>query len=257
MKYIRYQNDDKIHIGVLENKIIHQTKYDNIIDAIEDTDLSYEKDVSLDDVKILTPTTPTKIVCIGLNYKDHAEELQMKLPEEPLLFIKPESAIVPTNSDVYYPESDVTQLDYEGELGIVIGKSTYKGIKQSSIAGYTIVNDITARNLQNKDGQWTRSKSFDTFAPIGPVVTTNIDAHNLNIKTYVNDEIKQNSNTQNMIFTPEDLIQFVSNIMTLKPGDIIASGTPKGVGELKIGDVVKIEIEDIGTLKNFIKEGGK
>jgi len=199
--------------------------------------------------------TPSKIVCAGLNYKDHAEELKMKLPKEPVIFLKPTSSIIFNEETIKIPKAS-ERVDYEAELAIVIGK-TCKSIKKEDakkyIKGFTILNDVTARDLQEKDGQWTRAKSFDTFCPIGPKIISRIDANNLKIQLRVNGEIKQDSNTNNMIFSVEELVEFVSSIMTLYPDDIISTGTPPGVGKLEKGDTVEIEIENIGILKNFVE----
>lgn len=208
-----------------------------------------------ENVKFLPPSNPTKIVCLGLNYKDHAEELKMSIPSEPIIFIKPSSSIIAHKENIIYPEC-VEQLDYEGELAVVIKKQARNiAPKQVSdyILGYTCFNDVTARDLQKKDGQWTRAKSFDTFAPIGPYIVSGINAENLNIQTILNNKIVQSSNTKNMIFSVDYVVSFVSKIMTLYPGDIISLGTPPGVGPMKKGDVISIKIENIGELTNFVK----
>ncbi|WP_048055496.1 fumarylacetoacetate hydrolase family protein [Methanotorris igneus] len=199
---------------------------------------------------------PTKIICVGLNYIDHAKELNMEIPEEPIIFMKPPSSIIYHEDTIIRPKIS-KRVDYEVELAVVIGKKG-KNIKKNEadnyILGYTILNDVTARDLQAKDGQWTRAKSFDTFCPIGPRIVKDIDPMNLNIECRVNGEIKQKSNTKNMIFDVYELIEFVSSIMTLYPGDIISTGTPPGVGELKKGDVVECEIEGIGVLRNYVDD---
>ncbi|ABR55048.1 5-oxopent-3-ene-1,2,5-tricarboxylate decarboxylase [Methanococcus vannielii SB] len=198
---------------------------------------------------------PTKIVCIGLNYIDHAKELNMDLPKEPVIFLKPVSSIIYNNDRIKIPEMS-KQIDYEAELAIVIQK-TCKSVKKEEakkyIKGYTILNDITARDLQNKDIQWTRAKSFDTFCPIGPRIVSDINPENLNIKLKVNGEIRQQSNTEKMVFNVYKIVEFVSSIMTLYPDDIISTGTPPGVGQLFKGDTVEIEIENIGILRNFVE----
>ncbi|MFN3550226.1 MAG: fumarylacetoacetate hydrolase family protein [Endomicrobiia bacterium] len=208
-----------------------------------------------DNIKFLSPSKPTKIVCLGLNYKDHAEELKMEVPCEPIIFIKPSSSIVAHKENIIYPDC-VKQLDYEGEVAVVIKKQA-KNISprevKNYILGYTCFNDVTARDLQKKDGQWTRAKSFDTFAPIGPYIVSGIDLENLSIQTILNGKIVQNSNTKSMIFTVDYVISFVSKIMTLYPGDIISLGTPAGVGPMKKGDTVTVKIENIGELTNFVK----
>ncbi|HUI40125.1 MAG TPA: fumarylacetoacetate hydrolase family protein [Methanothrix sp.] len=204
-------------------------------------------------VELLAPCLPSKIVCIGLNYREHAQELKMKLPEEPILFLKPPSAVQDPEKEIIYPTTS-SRVDYEGELAVVIGKRC-KNVATKDFAdyvlGYTCFNDVTARDLQQKDGQWTRAKSFDTFAPFGPWIGK-IDPSDADIRTRVNGEIKQNSNTSDQIFDVPKLIEFISGVMTLMPGDVIATGTPPGVGSLQKGDVVEVEIEGIGVLKNSV-----
>lgn len=253
MKYIRYELEDENYVGILDDDIIHRLNYSSILSAVEsEENLEYAcVDDKITDVNILPPTNPSKIVCIGLNYKDHAEEFNMELPQEPLLFIKPSTSIIGCYDNILYPDSS-NKLDFEGELGIVILDKIDKNTLDIHI-GYTIINDVTARDLQQKDGQWTRSKSFDTFCPCGPVVSTNINPSNLHIQSKVNEQIKQDSNTKNMIFSPIELVKYISNIMTLNPGDLIATGTPPGVDHLQKNDVVTITIEEIGSLINIIK----
>ena len=206
------------------------------------------------DIKFLPPTLPTKIICLGLNYIDHAKELNMPIPEEPIIFLKPSSAVIGDKDSIIYP-SCVSQLDYEGELAVVI-KKTAKNVPEEKvkdyILGYTCFNDVTARDLQKKDGQWTRAKSFDTFAPIGPWIVPDVDTKNLVIQTLLNDKIVQNSNTKNMIFDVETVVSFVSKIMTLYAGDVISLGTPPNVGPMKKGDKVVVRIQNIGELTNFV-----
>jgi 2-keto-4-pentenoate hydratase/2-oxohepta-3-ene-1,7-dioic acid hydratase in catechol pathway len=207
---------------------------------------------SLENIIFAPPVTPSKIICIGLNYKDHAEELDMEIPDEPKIFLKPPSSVIANFDDIIYPAMS-SEVDYEAELAIVISK-TGKNISHHEakdyIGGYTIINDVTARDLQRKDEQWTRAKSFDTFAPMGPYIETEMDPKNQNISLTLNGEIKQESNTKNMVFPPNELVEFISNIMTLNVGDVIATGTPPGVGQMKKGDLVEIAIEDIGILEN-------
>ena len=211
--------------------------------------------ISLNDIKILPVSMPTKIIAVGLNYIDHANEMDKEIPEEPLLFMKPNSAVIAHNEEIILPEIS-KRVDYEGELAVVIGKKC-KNIQESEvddyILGFTCFNDVTARDLQEKDGQYTRSKSFDTFAPVGPWMENNIDVDNLNIETKLNGRVVQKSNTSNMKFKPKYLVSYISKIMTLFPGDIIATGTPAGVGPIQHGDIIEISIEGIGTLKNKVK----
>ncbi|HNX09783.1 MAG TPA: fumarylacetoacetate hydrolase family protein [Methanothrix sp.] len=209
--------------------------------------------LSLEDVTLLPPCQPSKIVCVGLNYVKHAQELKMPLPDEPILFLKPPSAILAPGGQIVYPSSSI-QMDYEGELAFVIGKrcrNVSADEAEKYILGYTCFNDVTARDLQRKDGQWTRAKSFDTFAPFGPWIGK-IDPSDADIKTRVNGKLVQDSNTSDLIFSVPRLVQFISAVMTLEPGDVIATGTPPGVGQLQKGDLVEVEIEGIGVLKNSV-----
>lgn len=200
---------------------------------------------------------PSKIVCVGLNYRDHAKELKMPIPEYPILFMKPPSALIYHNDPIIYPPQ-TKELHYEAELAIVI-KDRIKNIKREDafdhILGFSCGNDVTARDLQRLDGQWTRAKSFDSFCPVGPKIVKDIDSHKLDIKLYLNGELKQSSNTSNMIFKADYLVSFISQIMTLEPEDVILTGTPPGVGEMKVGDVVEVEIEGIGKLVNKVVKG--
>jgi 2-keto-4-pentenoate hydratase/2-oxohepta-3-ene-1,7-dioic acid hydratase in catechol pathway len=198
---------------------------------------------------------PSKIVAVGLNYKDHAAELKQALPQEPLLFLKPGSAVIGPFDPIIYPAMS-TQVDYEGELAIVIGKKA-RGVSEAEadecIFGYTCFNDVTARDLQRADGQWTRAKGFDTFAPIGPWIETELDPRDLALETFLNGERRQASTTANLIFTPTYLVSFISRVMSLYPGDIIATGTPAGIGPMKAGDTVEVVIAGIGGLVNFVQ----
>lgn len=198
---------------------------------------------------------PTKIIAIGLNYSDHAKELKMDIPDFPLIFMKPSTAVIGSGDAIILPPQ-TKELNYEGELAVVI-KEKVKSVSQNEarhyIAGYTCANDVTARDLQRIDGQWTRAKSFDTFCPLGPEIVSDIDPKHLSIVTRVNGEVRQNSNTINMIFDVFELISFISEIMTLLPGDVIITGTPPGVGAIRAGDVVEVEIGGIGVLKNTVK----
>ncbi|WP_434642351.1 fumarylacetoacetate hydrolase family protein [Thermoanaerobacterium thermosaccharolyticum] len=218
-------------------------------------DGSLIKNLKIDDVKLLAPCEITKAVCVGLNYGDHIEEMGDKRPDEPTLFIKPATAVIGPDDYIVKPKMS-ERVDYEGELAVVI-KKTAKDVSEGDalnyVLGYTIANDVTARDLQSKDGQWTRAKSFDTFLPIGPWIETDVDPSNLEIKTYVNGVLKQHSNTKHLIFSVPKLVSFISHIMTLNPGDVILTGTPSGVGPLNSGDVVTIEIEGIGKLTNKVK----
>ena len=201
-----------------------------------------------------TIINPSKIIAIGLNYIDHAKELKMNMPDYPLIFMKPSTSVI-GNGDAIILPPQTKELNYEGELAVVI-KEKARNVSQDEawrfIAGYTCANDITARDLQRIDGQWTRAKSFDTFCPLGPRIVSGVDPKYRSIITRVNGAVKQDSNTKNMIFDVFELVSFISEIMTLLPGDVIITGTPPGVGAIEVGDVVEVEIEGIGVLKNTV-----
>jgi 2-keto-4-pentenoate hydratase/2-oxohepta-3-ene-1,7-dioic acid hydratase in catechol pathway len=201
---------------------------------------------------------PSKIIAIGLNYHDHAKELNMPIPKQPLIFMKPPTAVIQNKGTIIYPPQS-REVHYEGELAVIINNKTRNiSIKNAHnhIAGYTCANDVTARDLQREDGQWTRAKSFDTFCPLGPRIVSNVDPSKLDICTRVNGVERQHSNTKNMIFNVFELVSFISGIMTLLPGDVIISGTPPGVGPIEVGDTVEVEIEGIGILRNTIVRRG-
>ncbi|MGH7376512.1 MAG: fumarylacetoacetate hydrolase family protein, partial [Candidatus Methylomirabilales bacterium] len=205
-------------------------------------------------VRLLPPCEPTKIVAVGLNYRDHAAEFGHPVPDEPILFLKPLTALIGPGDKIVYPAIS-QRVDYEAELAIVMkrkGRNIPRGQALRYVLGYTCHNDVTARDLQKKDGQWTRAKSFDTFAPLGPCIATGLDPHRLHIEARVNGEIRQSFNSDQLIFDVPTLVAFVSQVMTLSPGDVIATGTPPGVGPLKRGDVVEVEIEGIGVLRNRV-----
>jgi 2-keto-4-pentenoate hydratase/2-oxohepta-3-ene-1,7-dioic acid hydratase in catechol pathway len=197
---------------------------------------------------------PTKIIAIGLNYRDHIQEFNLKTPDYPIIFMKPPSAVIGGGDMIIYPPQ-TRELHYEGELAAVIAGRVRNVTKEEAyrfIGGYTCANDVTARDLQRLDGQWTRSKSFDTFCPLGPRIVSGIDPSRLALTTRVNGAVKQHSNTGNMIFDVFELVAFVSSVMTLWPGDVIMTGTPSGVGPIEIGDEVEVELEGIGVLKNRV-----
>jgi 2-keto-4-pentenoate hydratase/2-oxohepta-3-ene-1,7-dioic acid hydratase in catechol pathway len=249
MKIARFLYKGKELFGIVEGDHI-QSAAGDIFGALHPTKQGY----ALDQVKLLPPVMPSKIVAIGLNYKDHAAELKIELPEEPLIFLKPASAVIGHLDPIIYPAMS-HRVDFEGELGIVIGKAA-KGISEDRadefILGYTCCNDVTARDLQGKDGQWTRAKGFDTFAPLGPWIETELDPACLKLETFLNGERKQTSDTSYLIFPPRRLVSFISRIMTLYPGDCIATGTPSGIGPMNVGDKVEVRIEGIGSLVNSV-----
>jgi 2-keto-4-pentenoate hydratase/2-oxohepta-3-ene-1,7-dioic acid hydratase in catechol pathway len=240
----RFKFEDQIFTGnIKDGKVI--VKQDLYVDTY-----------NLEDLQLLPPTSPSKIICVGLNYIDHAKELKMALPDHPIIFLKPPSSIIGDGDNIVYPANSQV-LDYEAELAVVIGKRCKNVLAKKAkdvILGFTCFNDVTARDLQKIDNQWTRAKSFDTFAPTGPYIIkpNKINLGDAFIESRVNGKIKQRSNINNMIFKVPFLIEFISNIMTLEEGDIIATGTPAGVGPLHIGDMVEIEIQGIGILKNHV-----
>lgn len=210
---------------------------------------------SFEEVKLLAPVAPSKIVCVGRNYREHAAELGNKMPDEPLLFLKAPSAVIGPEEQIELPAAS-QQVEHEGELGVVIGRKA-RNVGETEDAftyvfGYTCVNDVTARDLQRKDVQFTRGKSFDTFCPVGPWIDTAIDPTNVSVITRLNGEVKQNGNTADMAFNVAFLIRYISAIMTLYPGDLIATGTPAGVSRMKHGDTVEVEVGGVGILRNQV-----
>lgn len=211
--------------------------------------------VPLGACELLPPVEPSKVLGVGLNYRDHAEEVGLEPPEEPVLFLKPPTAVIGPEAPILLPPSS-QRVDYEGELALVVGRRARKVSPSEAhhyILGYTCFNDVTARDIQLREGQWTRAKGFDTFAPLGPWIVTDIDPKALKIETYLNGELKQRSHTSNLIFDPFQLLAFASEVMTLLPGDVIATGTPAGIGPMGPGDVVEVRIEGIGILRNPVQ----
>jgi len=249
MKIGRFSYAGETFYGVIEEDNVNRIKS---FDPLELSNIIYD----LKDLKMLAPSEPKKVICVGLNYKDHAEELKLELPKSPVLFLKPPTSVIGPFDEIIYPSHMSKRVDYEAELVIVIGrkgKMIPKEKVKDYILGYTCGNDVTARDLQPKDGQWTIAKSFDTFAPIGPIITDEIDPNNVEIRAILNNKVVQKSNTRNFIFKVEDLVSFISHIMTLEPFDIIMTGTPSGIGPMNIGDKIEIEIEGIGKLVNFVR----
>lgn len=209
----------------------------------------------LSEVKLLTPVQAGKIICVGRNYAAHAEEHDSQVPDVPLLFLKPPSSLIAAGETIYLPPQS-KQVEHEAELGVVIGKSGRWISQQQAgeyIFGYTLANDVTARDLQRRDGQWTRAKSFDTFCPCGPWIDTEFDPTDVLISCHVNDELRQMASTRDMAFSIRQLLVFASSVMTLQPGDLLLTGTPAGVGPLEDGDEVVVTIEGLGVLHNPVK----
>ncbi len=213
------------------------------------------EEYDLDAATLLAPCIPSKVVAVGLNYTDHAKELGMALPEEPLIFLKPPSSVIGPGQAIVCPASS-QQVEYEAELGVVIGKRAKDVIAEDAlnfVLGYTCLNDVTARDLQKRDVQFTRSKSFDTFCPVGPCIETRLDPSDVTVRSYLNGEKRQDSTTRYLVHPVERLIEFISSVMTLEPGDIIATGTPYGVGRIQPGDEIAVEIKGIGRLVNPVE----
>jgi 2-keto-4-pentenoate hydratase/2-oxohepta-3-ene-1,7-dioic acid hydratase in catechol pathway len=251
MRFARFAIGSTIGYGVVEE--------DDRLRAITTTPfLPYElTDESFDpsDVRLLAPVLPSKVVAIGLNYKAHAAERGKGLPEEPLMFLKPTTSVIGPGDAIVMPKQS-SRVDHEAELAIVIGKATKNaspGDAMASVLGFTCANDVTARDLQDKDVQFTRGKGFDTFCPLGPHVVTDIDPSNLDITCRVNGDVRQESSTSDLIFDCATLVAFASSVMTLLPGDVILTGTPAGISPLADGDVVEVELSGIGVLSNPVR----
>jgi 2-keto-4-pentenoate hydratase/2-oxohepta-3-ene-1,7-dioic acid hydratase in catechol pathway len=209
----------------------------------------------LDDVRLLAPVLPSKVVAVGRNYADHAREMGSEPPAEPVLFLKPSTAVVGHGDPIAYPVKLTQRVDYEGELAVIIGRLCREVPAAQAaevIFGYTCANDVTARDLQARDGQWTRAKGFDTFCPLGPWIETDADPADLGLTTVVNGEVRQQARTSQLLYDVPALVEYVSTVMTLLPGDVLLTGTPAGVGPLEDGDEVSVTIENIGSLRNTV-----
>lgn len=250
MKIYRFVHDGSPSIGVADGDRILRYSGSDATTLGQATNES----IPLADAKLLAPVMPSKIVAVGRNYAEHAKELGNEAPSEPIIFLKPPTAVLsPSGTIVRPPQSQ--RVDFEGELAIVIGKSARnvnRGDWRNVVLGFTCANDVTARDLQKKDVQFTRGKSFDTFLPLGPCIETDLDPAALSLRTRVNDETKQDGNTRDMVFDCGAIIEFITSVMTLNPGDVILTGTPAGVGPLNAGDRVEVEIEGIGVLRNSV-----
>jgi 2-keto-4-pentenoate hydratase/2-oxohepta-3-ene-1,7-dioic acid hydratase in catechol pathway len=263
MKYCRFQFNGQAHYGLVEPVAGRDTILRILLTPPEESDGDVEglrtrkiDAIALEEAELLPPVRPSKIVCVGRNYRAHAEELGHDIPTEPILFLKPTSALLAPGGTVRRPKIS-QRVDHEAELCIVIGKTCHHLAADEDvrpyILGYTCLNDVTARDLQKKDGQWTRGKSFDTFCPVGPVVVDEIDPWaGLAVGTRVNGEVRQAGNTRDFLFPVDVVIRHTAQVMTLFPGDLITSGTPEGVGPVVAGDVMEVSVEGVGTLQNSV-----
>ena len=260
MQYCRFSHEGVGRYGLIETVDGKQTITRTLAHApraFSDFRNGEPSALLLSSVQLLPPvdTATTKIVCIGRNYREHAKELNHPIPTEPLFFFKPQSSLIGPGDEIQRPADLSERVDYEGELGVVIGKRCYRLREDEDvrpyILGYTCVNDVTARDLQNKDAQWSRAKGFDTFCPVGPVVVDDLDPwKGIRVQTRVNGELRQNGVTTDFLFPLDQLLRHITAVMTLEPGDLIATGTPVGVSPVKAGDVVEVTVEGVGTLRN-------
>jgi len=252
MRLVRFRHGDRIATGAVERgsdeiQVLKGTFFEDPLPTGET--------IPLDDVRLLAPVLPSKLVCVGKNYAAHAAEFGMQVPEEPLLFLKPSTAVIGPNDPIeLLPIS--RRIDYEGELAVVIGRLA-RGVRAEEafqvILGYTCANDVTLRDLQKADDQWARAKGFDGSAPIGPWIETDLDPNEATVLTRLNGEVRQQGSTADLVFGVATLIEYITTFMTLLPGDLLLTGTPEGVGPLAEGDVVEIEVEGVGTLRNEVR----
>lgn len=250
MKVLRYEYEGKTSYGVLKGETVYPVSGNIFADYTV-----AETGISLSSVKLLVPCEPSKIIAVGLNYSEHAKEMKEEQRKDPVLFTKPTTALIADGETIRWPKAS-KQVDYEAELAVVIGKKAdniSKAEANDYIFGYTCLNDVTARDLQKTDGQWTRAKGFNTFAPMGPYIETEVDVSALSIRLELNGVVKQQGKTDMMMFSPDELVSFVSEIMTLYSGDVITTGTPAGIGPMNHGDKVSVIIENIGTLTNYME----
>src|SRR5271169_6366750 len=261
MKYCRFQLNGVAQYGLVESVAGRDAILRILLTAPEESDGDVEglrtrriEPIALEQAALLSPVRPSKIVCVGRNYREHAAELGYEVPKEPLLFFKPNSALLAPGGVVRRPKLS-ERVDYEGELCVVIGKTCYQPPADDDvrpyILGYTCLNDVTARDWQNKDGQWARAKGFDTSCPVGPVVADGLNPWSgVGVETRVNGVVRQQGNTRDFIFSLGVVIRYITQAMTLVPGDLIATGTPSGVGPVVAGDVIEVSVEGVGTLRN-------
>jgi 2-keto-4-pentenoate hydratase/2-oxohepta-3-ene-1,7-dioic acid hydratase in catechol pathway len=253
VRLVRFTHGNRIATGAAEGDYVRPLQ-----GTFFDQPVPTGEEVPLSTVRLLAPVLPSKIVAVGRNYLEHAEEMGGEVPEEPVIFLKPSTAVVGPGDTIPYPPAS-RRVDHEAELGVVIGRlARHVRVEESGkyILGYVCANDVTARDLQQKDGQWTRGKSFDGFCPLGPWVETEVDPTDLAVECRVNGDTRQAARTSQLAFGPGELVEFISSVMTLLPGDVILTGTPAGVGPLAVGDRVEVEVEGIGVLANEVGPGG-
>ena len=252
MRLVRFRSGSRIATGAVEGEFVRPLR-----GTFFDDPLPTGEDIPLAEVRLLCPLIPSKVVAIGKNYVEHAEEMGGDVPEEPIMFLKPSTAVIGPEDPIPYPPQS-TRVDPEGELALVIGRLARRVPARDAgryVLGFTCANDVTARDLQLKDGQWTRGKGFDGFAPLGPWIETELDPADLAVELRVNGETRQAARTSQMVFGPNELVAFVSSVMTLLPGDVILTGTPAGVGPVRVGDVIEVDVEGIGVLRNPVVDG--
>ena len=254
MKIARFSHQDAIRYGIVDDGELVVLSADPMFAGFETTG----ERVPLADVALLAPVIPrSKVVCVGKNYHDHAAEMGGEAPAEPLLFLKPNTSVIGPGDVIVRPTALSAQTDYEGELAVVIGriaKNVPAERASEYVFGYTVANDVTARDLQRADGQWTRAKGFDTFCPVGPVIETEIDPETTTVTTRVNGDVRQQGAVSDMIHSIGEIIAYASSVFTLLPGDLILTGTPAGVGPFVAGDVVEVEVSGIGVLRNTVRD---
>lgn len=262
MKYCRFVHEGAAQYGLVES-VAGKDEITRLLlkspdegDDLQDLPTRRISSVPLGEAKLTFPANPSKIVCVGRNYRAHAAELGNEVPQEPLLFFKPPSSLLAPDGEIVRPKIS-QRTDYEGELGVIVGRRARKLSPNEDvrayILGYTVVNDFTARDVQKSDSQWTRGKGFDTFCPVGPIVTSELDPWaGVNVETRVNGEVRQQGNTNDFIFALDVIIRYIADVMTLEPGDLIATGTPEGVGPVVAGDLIEVSVDGIGTLRNRV-----
>lgn len=261
MRIVRFTTGDRPKYGILDGNSVRSLK---ISPFARRGSINYQPVLDgnryrLDKVKLLAPCTPSKVICLGVNYRSHAVETGLAIPAVPLIFLKPPTAVIGPEDKIVLPHLEKRRVDYEAELGVVIGwraKAVSREQARECVLGYTCFNDVSERYAQKSDGQWTRCKGYDTFAPIGPWIETEVDPDDLKVESYLNGEVRQSARTSDLIFGIAGIVSFISGIMTLLPGDVIATGTPSGIGKMKPGDIIEIKIEKIGTLKNYVIDHG-